>query len=126
MPHQAALHVVAWYRQRFGERWRELIAPSARNRGKLAPWSVWYSESRGGWCARVWEFGAPVEVTGRRKAGHAASPFDAADACRLGRGRLLVFADRPAAERAVRRWIYTRWGVLAPVVVYRARAKAAA
>lgn len=126
--HVVALHVVCWYRDRFGERWREAIrgrhlCPKKhrpRSDEELSPVRAVESKALGGWRADVYEFGAPVAVAGRRKAGHRADPVDAPGNCLVGKGpRLLVFPDKAGAEWAARRWVYERYGLFAPLCVWR-------
>jgi hypothetical protein len=57
-PQQSACYVVAWYKARFGARWRE----AARVRKRL-PWRVW--RAPGGWTLSVWSDGRPALVGGR-------------------------------------------------------------
>ena len=120
-PQQAALHVVAWYRERFGDQWKE-----AASRRALRPRAVRvWQDSTGGWRACVWEFGRRMEVSGVRKAGHAHAVVDEAGNCHLRQrdwrtfGRALVFGSRAEAEAAVEVWLKTRWGALAGAAVWR-------
>lgn len=115
--HVVALHVVCWYRERYGERWREAL------KGRhLRPSAVRAVESKalGGWRADVYEFGRPVAVAGRRKPGHRADPIDTPDNCLVGSGpRLLAFPDKAGAEWAAQRWIDKRFGLFAPACVWK-------
>lgn len=122
LPHQAALYVVLWYQKRYGARWMRVLGQRVTGRGRK-PWRVWQRRG-GGWAARVWERGKPVEVTGERRDGRAADEFDTLENCvltprkkrrkrrrkRRTSARLLVFATREEAVAAVRAWERLRWG----------------
>jgi hypothetical protein len=122
LPHQAALHVVQWYQERYGAEWKEAVARRGLRPGLADVSSIWHSERHGGWLARVWECGRPVELTGRRKRRLARAAFDTAgNAGNAGNvnlrgrdwrtpGRLLVFATEAQAKAAVAVWVRLRWG----------------
>jgi hypothetical protein len=59
--HQAAAHVVRWYKDNFGNRWRAALA----NR-KRRYWRVSRSRKYGGWIVTVWGNGKAVTVDGGR------------------------------------------------------------
>ena len=56
-PRETAGCVVRWYERTFGPGWREALLARKRT-----PWRLWFSRSRGGWCARAWLRGRPAEV----------------------------------------------------------------
>jgi hypothetical protein len=113
LAHQAALHVALWYMDRYGANWPAALG----KRGAHPPaWRVRMLKN-GMWAARVWEFGKPVELTGRRKPGHAGDRVDTLANVRLAAqrwkrpGKILSFVTRAEAEAAVQRWMRERWGI---------------
>lgn len=121
--HVVALYVLCWYRDRYGARWRDAI--QGRH---LRPAAVLAVRSRRlrGWRCRVWEWGAPVEVTGYRMAGRLGDRYDTANNVRVCArhwsrpGRALVFRTRAEAERfALRVWSAQRWGLFSESALWR-------
>lgn len=121
LAHQAALHVVRWYRARYGARWREAVS---RRKTRLQPYRVWHDAAAGGYRAHVWEFGEIVPVTGRRRPGRSAR-HDSLANCELrgprwrDPGRPLVFASRAAAQAAVEAWAVLWWGSYPHLAMWR-------
>lgn len=91
-PRDSAKAVARWYFERYGSAWAVHL-----NRSHKRPWAVRYSERLGGWCARIWVEGAPVEVPAVRFKRHR---------CRWRAGSLGVWDSREDAVRAARRWLW--------------------
>jgi hypothetical protein len=99
-PAHAATRLVRWYAETFGDEWAERL----KHRKKL-PWRVWWSESRGGWMLRVWEFGYVTEVVEYRRG----RPTD----------KFMLFPSRETAINHIRLWLYRRYGMFAHLVLYK-------
>lgn len=104
--------VAAWYAARYGAGWAQLVKSNRRRRN---PWKVWYSERRGGWLARVWIRGKPVELVPLTR-GYSPSlaalrrhwrlPFRPGVLPRPRRNaEPLVFATKAAARAAIWPWV---------------------
>jgi hypothetical protein len=111
---ETAICVARWYRERFGVNWARLARSNARRRN---PWKVWYSERYGGWLARVWIKGKPVElrrltrcVSRRRKPDILPRPWV--------RPVLLVFPTAKAAKAAIWPWVERQYRCEMRYVVY--------
>ena len=117
LPHVCARHVVAWYKARYGDRWREVFARrKSRTRPADPPWRVYYSRADGGYTLSVWVDGEPETAVrwDRRRRRWTARPLvfgteaeAAAFAPHYVRYRYPLFA---AAVRVARR---AAWGGLA-------------
>lgn len=121
-PHVCALHVLCWYRDRFGARWREVLLGR-----HLRPPAIeaTYCEESGGWVVSVWEFGKVVGVRGVRLRGKRRAKYDRPDNVRVRGhqwkrlGRLLVFPTEADALHFADVWLARRWGLVAPFVAWR-------
>lgn len=102
-PHEAALLVALWYRERYGPAWARVVASHDRRR---PPFKAWYSRTRACWLLAVWELGERQEVVRFRRDGRPGS-------------RLMTFASEAEAERYVRVWAVLRYGLFAAVALCR-------
>lgn len=104
-PRDSARAVARWYFERYGSDW-----PKHLNRSHKWPWAARRSESRGGWCARVWVQGEPVEVPAVRWRG---------GVCRFRRGTLGVWRTKREAVRAARRFLWWLLGYMQDELAFR-------
>lgn len=120
LAHQAALHVLHWYRERYGARWAEAVR---RRKARLKPYDLRHTAR--GWAVDVWEFGRPVPLCGRRKPGRTGQKHDSLTNCDLQGprwaepGRPLAFATRERAAAAVAVWAQLWWGDHARLALWR-------
>jgi len=106
-PREAALHVLRWYLETFGECWRDVLRGRKRN-----PWQWWWSESRGKYLARVWVMGEPHEVAQLRRVRGRGDWWIPTDA-------LEEFDTPEQAKAGIRRYVNRRYGLLGFLLVWR-------
>jgi hypothetical protein len=102
--HAAAVEVVKWYRERYGDDWRHVLASRHVN-------PIRYERRRRGcgYEVTVWVHGQPVKVTER-----------------CGGQLVNYYPTIEMAKRAVSRWIRREFGIfstVAPIFLYRLSAK---
>ena len=104
LPEESAIAVVRWYERTFGPGWREALLARKRK-----AWRVWKCRRAGGWCARVWLWGVPVEVPAWRVVRRRV----------VRSGRLAVWPTREAARAGLWRFVRDTLGLLSLVAVWR-------
>ncbi len=104
LPHQAAQIVAAWYRDRFGERWHEVL-----RRRKQNPWKVTYSRKYAGFVLTLWEFGAATLVVPLTREGKPDRRID----------RPIVFPTKLAAVEAIWPYLVRKYGLFAMIALYK-------
>ena len=103
-PEESAAAVLRWYERTFGAAWAEALLARKRT-----PWRVWKNRRLGGWCARVWLWGVPVEVPAWRVVRRRV----------VRSGRLAVWPTREAARAGLWRFVRDTLGLLSLVAVWR-------
>ena len=101
--HAAAVQVVKWYRERYGEEWRHVVASRHVNPVRYQP------RKRGGFYVWVWFHGEPVRVTER-----------------CGGQVVSYYPTLEMAKRALSRWLTNEFGIfaiIAPIFLYRLSSK---
>lgn len=99
----AAVEVVKWYRERYGDDWRHVLASRHVNPVRYEP------RPYGGYEVTVWVHGEPVKVTER-----------------AGRQKVDYYPTMEMAKRAVSAWVKREFGIfatVAPIFLYRLSAK---
>ena len=134
LPHQAAVYVARWYRERFGDGWAQEVGRRKRPKswrvmrlpgdvlrrgGQAVGWVCWRaveSAEDGGWLLFVYEWDAEVCVRevkrGRSGRWTVPRPLKSKPGTKP-RGRVKVFASRDAAAEYVLVWLIQRWGLFA-------------
>lgn len=101
--HAAAVQVVRWYQERYGDDWRHVVKSRHVNPVRYEP------RKRGGYFVTVWFHGEPVRVTER-----------------IGRQKVDYYPTLETAKRALSRWLVNEFGIfsiIAPLFLYRLSSK---